>query len=367
MTEIPQDELQAVTERLARALNEEKPDLIRRVIEERGVQFAEDLFAETLRVEESGGLLTKDEKRRRTPGGVFLYLAKERMTEEERQRVFPYTPLYQRRIRQPSPYPELDWANCPEIAARLAEHPGEVKDMLVQLVGRPGEIVERRKDVVLVTLEQSLDRIGSLPYGMPQVPENLQSVKYLVFIAEWQWEKVQKTMRNPNANLHLKGYFAFDKALNQVVVFSIEATAKLGKKKLAIKEGGASANGDKPARGEKGEGKPPRQKRERPDTPAAAHMPLSAASVPAKIKTDEVPAEVPKPEPELPEAVKALGPAARQAYKRLEELRTARTTFERKLASGAQGFQASMTKKLLAQTVSEIEQIEADYPDLAAL
>lgn len=54
-------------------------DSIRRIVQRLGVDFANDVLAETQRIEAAGGLLTQKRDRRRSPGGVFFYIARQRM------------------------------------------------------------------------------------------------------------------------------------------------------------------------------------------------------------------------------------------------------------------------------------------------
>lgn len=61
---------------------------IYRLVEHGGIDFVEELLRDTLEIEEQGGLMTLDGKRRRTIGGVFLHLAKQRVPEEYMQIIF---------------------------------------------------------------------------------------------------------------------------------------------------------------------------------------------------------------------------------------------------------------------------------------
>jgi|RhiMethySRZTD1v2_1073278.scaffolds.fasta_scaffold31235_5 PHAX RNA-binding domain-containing protein len=53
-----------------------------------GAEGALALLAQTQRVEEAGGLLVPDGTRRRTPGGVFFLLAREKLTPADRAKIF---------------------------------------------------------------------------------------------------------------------------------------------------------------------------------------------------------------------------------------------------------------------------------------
>lgn len=51
-----------------------------------GHDFADEMLRQTREIEANGGMMVKDGSRRRTPGGVFMRLAKDQMTREQRQR-----------------------------------------------------------------------------------------------------------------------------------------------------------------------------------------------------------------------------------------------------------------------------------------
>ncbi|MBN3280531.1 PHAX protein, partial [Polyodon spathula] len=70
------DEEEKVIDEIAHRLREPKKDLLERVVKSIGKRKAIELLMETSEVEQSGGLLTVDGSRRRTPGGVYLNLLK---------------------------------------------------------------------------------------------------------------------------------------------------------------------------------------------------------------------------------------------------------------------------------------------------
>jgi hypothetical protein len=77
---------------LAQALQEPKRALLLKVLRILGQDRCAAILADTLQCEDGGGMLTKDGTCRRTPGGVFFQLVKERATRQERQRLFPSSP-----------------------------------------------------------------------------------------------------------------------------------------------------------------------------------------------------------------------------------------------------------------------------------
>ena len=73
---------------IAAQLNETNPPAlaqIKAIVEAVGEDQAHTWLTETLDIETQGGMKTKNEKRRRTPGGVYLYLARGKLPKETRR------------------------------------------------------------------------------------------------------------------------------------------------------------------------------------------------------------------------------------------------------------------------------------------
>ncbi len=90
-------------EELADKLNETNPKArfqLRRIVESQGRTFAQKLLDETLRIEEEGGMMTLDGSRRRTIGGVFLFLAWQRVPDTVRNKIFPDRARLKKRAEQ---------------------------------------------------------------------------------------------------------------------------------------------------------------------------------------------------------------------------------------------------------------------------
>ena len=62
--------------------------MIERIIRLRGVEFAQALLEETLKIESEGGMMTLDGSRRRTTGGVYFRLARQQLAGKDKQYVF---------------------------------------------------------------------------------------------------------------------------------------------------------------------------------------------------------------------------------------------------------------------------------------
>jgi hypothetical protein len=170
-----------------------------------GEERALALLAETEQVETQGGLMTDDGQRRRSPGGTYFKLVKDKVSGLERGRIF------NRPKSKPKPKIKLEppaWAVLlPLVEEFLAQpSPGEGDKVKLTLIGRPGKVIE--KDTVVMTTMQS-SKAPSLPKGLPTVPS--QPTTYLVFIAKKQWRKVREAIdSDPADRLIIEGYPAFD-------------------------------------------------------------------------------------------------------------------------------------------------------------
>jgi hypothetical protein len=104
-----------LTKQVAATLGETQPEpvaQIRRIIQHLGEAHAKETLAETLRIEEQGGMLVKSGRRRRTPGGIFFWLVRQRLMEEGRQEelhtIFPteFAPAASSASAQPPAIPQ---------------------------------------------------------------------------------------------------------------------------------------------------------------------------------------------------------------------------------------------------------------------
>ena len=178
-------------EKLAEVLQEPKRTLLTKVLHTLGVDRTTAILADTLQCEANGGMLTKDGTRRRTPGGVFFQLVKERTTAQERRRLFP-RPAPQHGQGQSQRQPTvLTWDQVPIIIQILTTHPaGEARTMKVTLIGRPGK-VETRGQAVMFRLQGKPP--ASLPRGLPPIPHT-PALTWNVLVALRPWNRVQDSL-----------------------------------------------------------------------------------------------------------------------------------------------------------------------------
>lgn len=226
MTQLPQDTV-ALSTTIATQLNEQHaPALeeIRRAVELLGSDQAAALLQETLQIEEQGGMLISNGKRRRTPGGVFLYLVRTRVPPEQRRQIFPKRKgvggqggkSSAQREKPPAWQPD----DLPEVLKLLTDQYGKATTVKITVIGRPTQVVERG-DVVIFGLVN--EKQPALPKGLPAPPAQ---TKYLVLVAKKQWGKVSAAIKNEGDALIIEGYPAYEPRHAGITVFTTTITTK---------------------------------------------------------------------------------------------------------------------------------------------
>ena len=97
--------------RLAEVLQEPEKALLGRVLKTIGQERCAQVLVDVLSIENSGGMLIKSGARRRTAGGVFFELVKERCTGRERHYLFAPRP-----VKRPAPKGTPQTAHAPALA-----------------------------------------------------------------------------------------------------------------------------------------------------------------------------------------------------------------------------------------------------------
>ncbi len=218
------DEIQRVTQQIAAALGETHHGpvaQIERLVRLLGVEWAQTVVRETLATQAQGGLTLPDGSRRRTVGGTFFYLARQRMTPEQAALVFPRTrqPQTQPVSRQP-----MDWGERLDAVREAGREKGKVMSVKIIVTGRPCSVV-RREGTVVLALEDNHE--SSLPKTVPTPPA--EPTLYIVYVAARQWAAVEPALQNPNDVLIVQGTCAYDEAAQGIAVFAASVTTKLTK------------------------------------------------------------------------------------------------------------------------------------------
>lgn len=227
-TKTTKNTLSETTKKVAKALGETESiplNTIERLVKVVGDERVLELLAQTLTVNAEGGLKTNDGIRQRTLGGVFFKVAKDKLSAQERWRVFtPKTPKKSKEDKQVKP---IKWAELkPLLGQLLAAVKGEADTVKMTLIGKPGRVIEKEK-VVLTSLQSA--KSPSLPKGLPQPPG--EPTTYLVFIAKKQWNKVKESIANfADDKLIIEGYPVYDRRIGQngaMCVYAQNVTTKL--------------------------------------------------------------------------------------------------------------------------------------------
>ena len=237
MSEHPQRDMAAINAlklQIAQELGETERRVLSKIwyiIHLKGIDFAEDLLRETHAIEAAGGMFLEREQRRRTPGGVFFQLVKDRVTSRERALIWPKQPWKKPGKHAPRPQePRTEQSRpavailspdaLPEIIQALTQEYGKASTVKLTVIGRPLQVVERG-DVVIFGLLN--DKVPSLPKGLPAPPAQ---TKYLVLVAKKQWNKVAEAIKSEDDALIIEGYPAYEPRHAGITVYALSVTTK---------------------------------------------------------------------------------------------------------------------------------------------
>lgn len=224
---IPIEVLNPLVDEITRQLTESNRRLIRRIVIVVGVERAQALLQQTLAIEATGGQQTRDGTRRKTPGGVFISLARaQAVSPQERQKLLdnsspkPVQPAST--LVDASALAPLPWDEVTQLTTQALQAIGEAKTVKLTLIGRPSRFVQQPTCVILAMQGKAP---ASLPKGLPTPPVN-SAITWVVFIATKQWNAVKDSINNhPEDNLIVEGYPIIDpkSGANVVLVTSCKS------------------------------------------------------------------------------------------------------------------------------------------------
>jgi hypothetical protein len=241
-TDAPQHK-RPLPERIAERLGETRPGphaQIMRMLSLWGPERVKALTDEALALYQGEGMLIESGQRKRTAGGIFFYLAYQRASREEWQRIHPqaFVPKSQRGkprkpkpaeaqpaaqpkppVQAPAPIQMLTLEEIIEFALTLKE--GIAMTTTMKLIGRPGQIKTAGK-CVLFTLKS--EKVPALPAGMPPVEAG---TKYLVIVAAKQWNKIAPGLEaDAEAKFLIEGYPTHEKDFIAVEALNCKLLSK---------------------------------------------------------------------------------------------------------------------------------------------
>lgn len=337
------EEIKAYAEEVGKKLGEteEKPlEQIGLLIEHAGKELVAENLAETLKIEEDGGMMTEDKKRRRTIGGVFFYIVKGKLDPEIRGKIFPG-------YGQNKPVGKVvAWDERLDYVKPLLEEGehGEMRFVVMTLHGRPGKVVIDG-DSVMTTIAHAHGQTP-LPRGVPHPPED--TTLYTVYMAHKQWEGVTESLaKYKNDRLVIEGTIFYDKATETIAILATRVSTKRIDKMARRDEDEAQQKQPKTKKDASDSKKQARQGK-----PGKVAFPQKPMKPMKPIPQRKPPIEVDMPEGTPPDIAAKL----KQLYSAAETLRERIATMEEKGQSGV-----NMTKKLLMSTEKQIESLEKQF------
>ena len=182
---------------IASLLEESNVWLISKAIRVIGGVRVEAFLEQALHIETTGGMLTEDKSRRRTPGGVFCHLVRQAVSGRERYRIFsvglgaPQTP----------PAPPCTWEDVRQAISELVD--AQEATMKLTLIGRPSA-TQTKGQTVIFQLKGKAP--GSLPKELPAMPKT-PPLTWTVIVGMRQWNKVKASLdAHPDDRLVIDGY-----------------------------------------------------------------------------------------------------------------------------------------------------------------
>ncbi len=313
--------------KIAKALGETAKNPIKQIaliIEKCGLELAQKVVEETEKIEAAGGMKTHDGKRRRTKGGVFFFIIKGRIDAKVRQEIFPNFGKHSDGEVIP---PGINWSERAEYLKPLLEEPGQVNNLTVTLIGRPGKI-HIEGGSVMTAIEQKEVKAPPYPKGVPPFESVEPITTYYVFMSLKHWKKVEKALEDETDMLIVEGTSVYDAEMGGICLLTTSASTKgLERQKRLTEVQGAhqkKAGKSKKSNGKKSKG--------RSVTKARPRKELS----------------------DLPASVSD----------KLKQLHSAADTLRQKIATMEEKGQKTglnMTRRLLEQTEKQIATLEQQY------
>jgi PHAX RNA-binding domain len=173
---------------LAAVLGETAPDPLQQLAQLRevfGPLGTWRLLQKTLDLEARGGVLTPQKHRRRTPGGVFFWLARQWCQTKQERAAFVVIPTIAQTVT--------------DLSATLA---GGDCAMKTTLIGTPGAIVDRQ---TYVAFKMTGTPAANLPKGLPPAPQD--TLTWIVMVTKKQWAKAAASLdADPKTKVVIEGY-----------------------------------------------------------------------------------------------------------------------------------------------------------------
>jgi hypothetical protein len=212
----PSPEGLALAQKLAVTLGEteEKPIIqLARAVDYLGPEKAQAYTDEAVTLAAGEGILTRDGSRKRTPGGTFFALVRQRLVNPKKD-WRKIKPVMKQKAIQPTTLAE-QMPMLIEMTTRLKA--GQGSGTTATLIGRP-VTVQKQAQFVAFTVKEP--KVPALPKGLPMFKGE---TKYLVLASIKHWEKVEKRITdNKEDQLFVKGFTTVQANFSGIVILATE-------------------------------------------------------------------------------------------------------------------------------------------------
>jgi hypothetical protein len=176
----------------------------------------------TLTVKAEGGMMLADGSRRRTPGGVFFYLARGKMPSKLCFEAFRQGQNAPSKPKSAKPVETITWDERQSIVVPLLQEPGVATTVKVVLIGAPTHIQPQPGYIMLKVTPE--DKSPTLPKGVPKA--TLTPTAYTVYVSAKQWKRVEATANDPEDRLMIEGTCAYDEQISGMAFYVTNITSK---------------------------------------------------------------------------------------------------------------------------------------------
>jgi len=175
-------------------------------------------------------MLIPDGSRKCTLGGIFFYLVRTQVSDDEAMQMNRAWRWQQWKQQQPTkskvdtppappPLPPFVWDEAQPIIAEITARPGEVSTVNVTVLGRPTQVVERQ-GVVILALRST--KPPTLPPSLPPLPAT--PTTYMIVVQQTQWNKVRETMQNAADAFSVEGCPVHAPRFAGITVYATQVT-----------------------------------------------------------------------------------------------------------------------------------------------
>jgi len=182
-------------------------------------------------IEAGGGRMLPDGSRRRTPGGLFFLLLRQRTDLSRRDKIYIFPQLFPQKKSRAAPGDSaatapasVAWTDDTyrALAPQLQQDSlGRATTVKITVIGRPGAAVEQGQAVVVALVSE---KVPTLAKGLPEPPAG---TRYTVFVARKQWTKMAEALAADAEDAAIiEGYAALDARVEGIAVYATSATTK---------------------------------------------------------------------------------------------------------------------------------------------